>query len=72
MALQRDELSSGQLREPLAVKHRPTFRQNYLHPALKPGFIEYTIPGKPNSRLQKRQLTEKGRQSLSKAEGGKE
>jgi hypothetical protein len=25
------------------------------------GLLEYTIPGKPNSRLQKYRLTEKGR-----------
>lgn len=32
---------------------RPTFRQNYLQPALNAGLIERTIPNKPNSRLQK-------------------
>lgn len=37
----------------LGLSHRPTFRKNYLHPALKAGVIERTIPEKPNSRLQK-------------------
>jgi ATP-dependent DNA helicase RecG len=49
------------LREAIGIKHRPTSRQNYLHPALEAGFIEYTIPDKPNSRLQKYRLTSKGR-----------
>jgi ATP-dependent DNA helicase RecG len=31
-----------------------------LKPALKAGFIEMTIPEKPNSRLQKYRLTKKG------------
>ena len=41
----------------LGLSHRPTFRKNYLHPALDAGHIERTIPDKPNSRLQKYRLT---------------
>ena len=67
--LQRGELSAGELRSALRIKHRPTFRANYLHPALDAGLIEYTIPDKPNSRLQKYRLTEKGRKSLGNARG---
>jgi hypothetical protein len=44
----------------LKLAHRPTFRANYLDPALAAGLIERTIPGKPNSRLQKYRLTAKG------------
>ena len=33
----------------LALKHQPTFRENYLLPALKFGLIEMTIPDKLNS-----------------------
>jgi len=65
-ALVRGELASSDLREALGIKHRPTFRDNYLHPALKAGLIEYTVPDKPQSRLQKCRLTEKGRASLRK------
>jgi Fic family protein len=45
----------------LKLSHRPTFRANYLTPALTAGLIEYTIPEKPQSRLQKYRLTAKGR-----------
>ena len=37
----------------LGLSHRPTFRKNYLQPALDAGLIERTLPDKPNSRLQK-------------------
>ena len=50
------------------LKHPPTFRENYLHPALEKGYIEMTIPEKPSSRLQKYRLTEKGRQVLREGE----
>lgn len=59
--LQQGELSSGELRSALKIKHRPTFRMNYLHPALDAGLIERTIPDKPNSSKQKYRLTEKGK-----------
>ena len=48
----------------LKLSHRPTFRTNYLQPALTAGLIEYTIPDKPQSRLQKYRLTAKGRTRL--------
>jgi len=38
--------------ERLDPSQRPTFRKNYLNPALAQGVIEMTIPGKPNSRNQ--------------------
>ena len=44
----------------LGLSHRPTFRKNYLHPALEYGFIEMSIPDKPQSRNQKYRLTELG------------
>lgn len=39
--------------ELLGLKHRPTFKENYLLPALELGYIEMTIPDKPNSSKQK-------------------
>lgn len=49
----------------LGLKHRPTFRANYLYTALEADLIEMTIPDKPNSRLQKYRLTELGKQTLA-------
>jgi len=53
-------LSASELMKKLGLSHRPTFRNNYLHPALAKGLIEMTVPDKPNSRLQKYRITQKG------------
>ena len=60
-----NEYSAHDLRDLVGLRHRPTFRQNYLHPALKRGVIVQTIPDKPNSRLQKYRLTAKGLSMLA-------
>lgn len=52
-ALGEDTLSASQLMERLGLSHRPTFRKNYLNPALEQKLIERTIPDKPNSKNQK-------------------
>ncbi|MDR1776643.1 MAG: Fic family protein [Desulfovibrio sp.] len=46
-------LSAAELMNLLDLKHRPTFRQNYLRPALERGRIEMTLPDAPNSRNQR-------------------
>ncbi len=46
-------LSAAELMKRLGLSHRPTFRKNYLTPALKAGLIERTIPDKLSSRNQK-------------------
>jgi predicted HTH transcriptional regulator len=66
LSLKDGERSSGELRDILSIKHRPTFRDNYLHPALGEELIEMTIPEKPSSRLQKYRLTPKGKDFLTK------
>lgn len=58
--LNKGSLSALDLMKNLNLAHRPTFRNNYLHPALNKGFIEMTIPDKPNSRVQKYRITPKG------------
>ena len=52
-ALSDETLSAVELMKRLNLKHRPTFRKNYLKPALAKGLIEMTIPDKPNSKNQK-------------------
>lgn len=47
------EYSTKELMELLGLKHRPTFRDNYLLPSLELGLIEMTVPDKPNSSKQK-------------------
>ena len=68
LSLADGEMSSGNLRIILNIKHRQTFRDNYMHPALEDGLIEMTIPEKPSSSKQKYRLTEKGREFLGKDE----
>lgn len=62
--IQQEVLTSSELMRKLRLKHRPTFLYNYLQPAIEFGLIERTIPEKPNSRLQKYRLTEKGKKYL--------
>jgi len=54
----------------LELKDRRNFRDGYLAPAMSAGFVERTIPDRPNSRLQKYRLTAKGKAALlSKPDG---
>jgi predicted transcriptional regulator len=53
--------TSHNLMQLLNLRERGTFFRNYIQPALKLGLIEMTVPDKPNSRLQKYRLTEKGK-----------
>ena len=50
-------LSATELMGLLNLKHRPTFRKNYLHPAIKQGLIEMTLQDTPNSRNQQYRRT---------------
>lgn len=59
-------MRTSDLQDAVALKHRPTFRANYLHPALELGMIEMTNPESPNSPQQKYRLTPVGRAWLQK------
>ena len=48
-----DTLSAMEIMKKLNLSHKPTFRKNYLNPALESKIIERTIPDKPNSKNQK-------------------
>lgn len=57
--LGEETLSAKELMARLGINHPPTFRSNYLHPALESGLVERTIPDKPNSSNQKYRKTRK-------------
>lgn len=59
-----NELGAMELMKRLALSHRPTFRQSYLHPALEAGLIERTDPASPSSPRQKYRLTEAGKRIM--------
>lgn len=46
-------LSASEIMELMGLTHKPTFRKNYLNPALEQGLIEMTIPEQPKNRYQK-------------------
>ena len=52
-ALGDKTLPAADLMVRLGLSHKPTFRKNYLNPALEQKLIERTIPDKPNSKNQK-------------------
>jgi predicted HTH transcriptional regulator len=70
LVLKDGDKSSGALRSVLGIKHRPTFRDNYLRPALDAELIEMTIPEKPSSSKQKYRLTAKGNALLATEQQG--
>jgi hypothetical protein len=41
-------MKSADIQNRLQLKHRETFRDNYLIPAMNEGYIEMTIPDKSN------------------------
>jgi hypothetical protein len=63
-AIGGSELSSTDLMKALRLSHRPTFRKNYLNPALEGGWINRTQPDSPRSPTQRYRLTHKGRRWL--------
>jgi len=68
--LLEETLDAAEMMARLGLSHRPTYRENYLHPALGAVLIEMTIPDKPRSSKQRDQITNKGQTFLSRSEGG--
>ena len=67
-ALAAGELSSSDLMTALDLSHQPTFRKNYLDPALDRGWIERTQPDSPRSPTQRYRLTDNGQHWLKRHE----
>ncbi len=61
------EASTKMLLQAVGLKHRPSFLENYLQPALQQNLIEMTQPDSPRSPTQKYRLTLLGRQVLASA-----
>ena len=60
-ALRDGPKSAAKLMARLGLSHRPTFRNNYLRPAISAGLVEMTHPGSPTAANQKYRLTARGR-----------
>ena len=55
-ALRAGPRSASALMADLRLSHRPTFRRNYLHPAMAAGLVEMTRPASPSAKNQKYRL----------------
>ncbi len=60
LALSDEQLSLKALMEKVGLKHRPTFIENYISPAVETGIVKVLYPDKPNHPRQKYLLTAKG------------
>jgi Fic family protein len=63
-AIGTGERGSSDLMQALGLSHRPTFRQNYVNPALAADLIARTQPDAPRSPSQRYRLTVKGERLL--------
>jgi len=64
IALGSGQLSMAQLALALDLRSKTGALKRTVHDLLEAGIVEYTIPEKPTSRLQKYRLTAKGRKRL--------
>ena len=56
------EMSRQELQTAMTLKNADHFRKAYILPAIAAEVLEMTLPGQPNSRLQRYRLTSKGLQ----------
>ena len=61
VALIEGPRTAARLMADMGLSHRPTFRKNYLRPAIDAGLVEMTRPESPTARNQKYRLTDRGR-----------
>ena len=59
-AIEREKLSIKEILGKMGLKHRPTFMDNYLNPAIENGFVRLLYPDSPRHPRQKYLLTVKG------------
>jgi hypothetical protein len=57
------------LQSATGIKDRKHFRVKYLNQIIEAGWLERTIPDKPNSRLQKYRLTAEGEKAIIRKVG---
>ncbi len=67
-ALRKGPKTAAELMAELGLSHRPTFRKNYIRPAISAGLVEMTRPESPTARNQKYRLTAPGREPGAPAE----
>ena len=59
-ALKESPKTATELMTELGLSHRPTFRKNYLRPAMDAGLVEMTRPESPTAKNQKYRLVVDG------------
>ena len=59
--LQNGPKTTVELMAELGLSHRPTFRNNYIRPAISAGLVEMTRPESPTAKDQKYRLTARRR-----------
>jgi len=63
--LKNGSASATDLMDKLGLSHRPTFRKNYIEPALNSKLAERTQPDSPRSPTQQYRITAKGKHYLT-------
>lgn len=65
-SMTEDYMALKDIMAKMGIKHRPTFRENYLNPALEEGAIERLYPEQPKHPKQKYRLTEAAKEWKNK------